>query len=142
MPLLIGSTTLACTLLSMALGQIAIGMEGVGVVLASLVLMSLQRECFRTRSRKWSAPDSRRQQDFAKSSISAFLRRTIRSPAMSLRSDTIRFFLLSCVRYPMRRAGGLRTDEAVAVEEARCSGFGIGAYRFRSGLRDRARPGV
>jgi len=44
MPLLIGSTTLACTLLSRAIGQIAVGMEGVGVVLASLVLMSLQRE--------------------------------------------------------------------------------------------------
>ena len=44
MPLLIGSTTFACTLLSMALGQIAVGMESMGVMLASLVLMSLQRE--------------------------------------------------------------------------------------------------
>jgi len=44
MPLLIGSTTFACTLLSMALGQIAVGMEAMGVILASLVLMSLQRE--------------------------------------------------------------------------------------------------
>jgi hypothetical protein len=44
MSLLIGSTTLACTLLSMALGQIAFGMEGMGVLLASLVLMTLQRE--------------------------------------------------------------------------------------------------
>jgi len=44
MPLLIGSTTFACTLLSMALGQITVGMEAMGVMLASLVLMSLQRE--------------------------------------------------------------------------------------------------
>ena len=44
MPLLIGSTTFACTLLSMTLGQIAVGMEAMGVMLASLVLMSLQRE--------------------------------------------------------------------------------------------------
>ena len=44
MPMLLGSTTVVCTLLSMMLGQIAIGMEGVGVVLASLVLMTLQRE--------------------------------------------------------------------------------------------------
>lgn len=44
MPLLIGSATIFCTLLSMMLGQIAVGMESLGVLLASLVLMSLQRE--------------------------------------------------------------------------------------------------
>lgn len=44
MPMLIGSTTFACTLLSMMLGQIAMGMEGLGVLLAALVLMSVQRE--------------------------------------------------------------------------------------------------
>ncbi len=44
MPMLIGSTTVACTLLSMMLGQIAMGMEAIGVVLAALVLMSVQRE--------------------------------------------------------------------------------------------------
>lgn len=44
MPLLIGSTTVVCTLLSMLLGQIALGMEALGVLLAALVLMSLQRE--------------------------------------------------------------------------------------------------
>ena len=44
MPMLIGSTTFACTLLSMALGQISAGMEALGVLIASLVLMSLQRE--------------------------------------------------------------------------------------------------
>ena len=44
MPLLIGSTTLVCTLLSMAIGEIAIGMEAIGVMLAALVLMTLQRE--------------------------------------------------------------------------------------------------
>ena len=44
MPLLLGSTTLVCTLLSMMLGQIAVGMEAIGVMLAALVLMSLQRE--------------------------------------------------------------------------------------------------
>jgi hypothetical protein len=44
MPMLIGSTTMACTLLSMMLGQISMGMEALGVLLASIVLMSLQRE--------------------------------------------------------------------------------------------------
>ena len=44
MPLLLGSTTLVCTLLSMMLGQIAVGMEAIGVMLAALVLMSVQRE--------------------------------------------------------------------------------------------------
>jgi hypothetical protein len=44
MPLLIGATTVACTLLSMMLGQIALGMEALGVLLAAAVLMSLQRE--------------------------------------------------------------------------------------------------
>lgn len=44
MPMLLGATTAACTLLSMMLGQIAIGMESLGVLLAAAVLMSLQRE--------------------------------------------------------------------------------------------------
>jgi len=44
MPMLLGSTTMLCTLLSMMLGQIALGMEALGVLLAALVLMSLQRE--------------------------------------------------------------------------------------------------
>jgi hypothetical protein len=44
MPMLIGSTTVACTLLSMMLGQITMGMEAIGVLLAALVLMSVQRE--------------------------------------------------------------------------------------------------
>ncbi len=44
MPMLIGSTTVVCTLLSMMLGQIAIGTEAIGVLLAALVLMSVQRE--------------------------------------------------------------------------------------------------
>jgi hypothetical protein len=44
MPMLIGSTTMVCTLLSMMLGQITVGMEALGVLLASAVLMSLQRE--------------------------------------------------------------------------------------------------
>ena len=44
MPLLLGSTTVLCTLLSMLLGQIAVGMEAIGVVLAGLVLMSVKRE--------------------------------------------------------------------------------------------------
>jgi len=44
MPMLLGSATVVCTLLSMMLGQIAVGMEAIGVVLAALVLMSLQRE--------------------------------------------------------------------------------------------------
>ena len=44
MPMLLGSTTFACTLLSMALGQVSIGIQAMGVLLASIVLMSLQRE--------------------------------------------------------------------------------------------------
>lgn len=44
MPLLIGSTTVVCTLISMMLGQITLGMEAIGVLLAAAVLMSLQRE--------------------------------------------------------------------------------------------------
>jgi hypothetical protein len=44
MPMLLGSTTMACTLFSMMLGQVTPGMEALGVLLASLVLMSLQRE--------------------------------------------------------------------------------------------------
>ncbi len=44
MPMLLGSTTLVCTLFSMMLGQVALGMESAGALLASLVLMSLQRE--------------------------------------------------------------------------------------------------
>ena len=44
MPLLLGSTTFVCTLLSMMLGQITIGVEAFGVLLAAGVLMSLQRE--------------------------------------------------------------------------------------------------
>jgi hypothetical protein len=44
MPMLIGSTTAAVTLLSMMLGQITMGMEALGVLLAAFVLMSLQRE--------------------------------------------------------------------------------------------------
>ena len=44
MPMLIGSATVFCTLLSMILGQITVGMEAIGVVLAALVLMSVQRE--------------------------------------------------------------------------------------------------
>ena len=44
MPMLLGSTTFACTLLSMMLGQITMGMEAIGVLLAALVLMSVQRE--------------------------------------------------------------------------------------------------
>jgi hypothetical protein len=44
MPMLIGSTTMVCTLLIMMLGQITVGMEALGVLLASAVLMSLQRE--------------------------------------------------------------------------------------------------
>jgi hypothetical protein len=44
MPMLLGATTLACTLLSMMLGQIGLGMEALGVLLAALVLMSLRRE--------------------------------------------------------------------------------------------------
>lgn len=44
MPLLIGSTTVLCTLFSMLIGQVAIGMESLGVLLAAAVLMSVQRE--------------------------------------------------------------------------------------------------
>jgi len=44
MPMLLGATTFACTLLSMMLGQIAMGTEALGVLLASIVLMSVQRE--------------------------------------------------------------------------------------------------
>ncbi len=44
MPMLIGSTTVVCTLLSMMLGQITMGMEALGVLLAALVLISLQPE--------------------------------------------------------------------------------------------------
>jgi hypothetical protein len=40
-PLLIGSATLAVTLLSMALGQINTGFEAFGVLLAAVVLMTL-----------------------------------------------------------------------------------------------------
>ena len=43
MPMLIGSATLACTLVGMLLGQVAIGMESLGVLLAAVVLMSVQR---------------------------------------------------------------------------------------------------
>ena len=44
MPLLIGSATLAATLLSMAFGQIHVGVEAFGVLLASVVLMTLREE--------------------------------------------------------------------------------------------------
>ena len=44
MPMLIGSTTIFCTLLSIMLGQIAMGTEALGVMLAAFVLMSVQRE--------------------------------------------------------------------------------------------------
>ena len=44
MPLLLGSTTVVCTLLSMMLGQITMGAEALGVLLAAGVLMSLERE--------------------------------------------------------------------------------------------------
>jgi hypothetical protein len=44
MPMLLGSTTFACTLLSMAVGEITMGIQALGVLLASVVLMSLQRE--------------------------------------------------------------------------------------------------
>jgi len=44
MPMLLGSATIACTLLSMALGQITAGVQAMGVLLAALVVMSLQRE--------------------------------------------------------------------------------------------------
>ena len=44
MPLLLGSATVACTLMSMALGQINTGIQAFGVLLGAVVLMSLQRE--------------------------------------------------------------------------------------------------
>ncbi|HEX3536814.1 MAG TPA: hypothetical protein VHU15_08615 [Stellaceae bacterium] len=44
MPMLLGSTTFVCTLLSMALGQVTMGIQALGVLLAAIVLMSLQRE--------------------------------------------------------------------------------------------------
>lgn len=44
MPLLLGSATFACTLLSMVLGEVTMGIQALGVLLAALVLMSLQRE--------------------------------------------------------------------------------------------------
>jgi hypothetical protein len=44
MPLLIGSATIAITLVSMAFGQIETGVETFGVLLAALVLMTLQEE--------------------------------------------------------------------------------------------------
>ena len=44
MPMLLGSTTVVCTLLSMMLGQITVGVEALCVLLAAGVLMSLQRE--------------------------------------------------------------------------------------------------
>jgi len=44
MPLLLGSTTIFCTLLSIMLGQVAMGAEALGVMLGAFVLMSLQRE--------------------------------------------------------------------------------------------------
>ena len=42
MPLLIGSATLAATLLSMAFGQINTGFEAFGVLLAAVVQMTLR----------------------------------------------------------------------------------------------------
>jgi hypothetical protein len=44
MPLLIGSATLAATLLSMACGHIHVGFEAFGVLLAAVVLMTLREE--------------------------------------------------------------------------------------------------
>jgi hypothetical protein len=44
MPLLIGSATIAITLISMALGEINAGFEALGVLLASLVLISFKEE--------------------------------------------------------------------------------------------------
>jgi len=44
MPMLLGSTTLVCTLLSMALGEVAMGLQVPGEALGALVVMSLQRE--------------------------------------------------------------------------------------------------
>ena len=42
MPLLIGSATLAATLLSIAFGQISAGFEAFGVLLSAGVLMTLR----------------------------------------------------------------------------------------------------
>ncbi len=44
MPMLIGATTVVCTLISLMTGQIAMGTEAIGVLLAAAVLMSVQRE--------------------------------------------------------------------------------------------------
>ena len=44
MPMLIGSTTLLCTILSVALGQITMGMEAFGAIHDRSVLMSVKRE--------------------------------------------------------------------------------------------------
>jgi hypothetical protein len=44
MPLLIGSATVVCMLVSLAIGQIDIGIQAMGVLLAAGVLMSLQRQ--------------------------------------------------------------------------------------------------
>ena len=44
MPLLIGTATLAATLLSMAFGQISVGFEAFGALLAAVVLMTLREE--------------------------------------------------------------------------------------------------
>ena len=44
MPMLLGSTTIFCTLLSIMLGQVTMGTEAIGVMLAAFVLMSVQRE--------------------------------------------------------------------------------------------------
>ncbi|HEV2302343.1 MAG TPA: hypothetical protein VGR91_12315 [Stellaceae bacterium] len=44
MPLLIGSATIAITLISMVFGQIDTGIEAFGVLLAALVLITLQEE--------------------------------------------------------------------------------------------------
>jgi len=44
MPLLIGSATLAATLLSMAFGEINAGFEAFGVLLAAVVLMTLRQQ--------------------------------------------------------------------------------------------------
>jgi hypothetical protein len=44
MPLLIGSATLAITLMSMAFGQIHIGFEAFGVLLGAAVLMTVRTD--------------------------------------------------------------------------------------------------
>jgi len=44
MPMLIGSTTAACTLLCIITGQIALGVEALGVLIGAGVLMSLRRD--------------------------------------------------------------------------------------------------